>query len=65
MCTKHYVKQIGATGLEFINQQIMDKQRGVMSHMLKTIGANVMNGKSIMNVSLPIYISDYRSQIET
>ncbi len=43
----------------------MDKQRSVMSYMMKAVGSNFFQGKSIMNVSLPIYISDYRSQVES
>ncbi len=64
MATKSYVKQIGASGMEFINQEIIEKQRNVMSYMFKTVGRNIIEGKSIMNVSLPINLSDYRTQCE-
>jgi len=42
----------------------MKKQRDVLSYMIKTVGKNIFSGKSIMNISLPINISDYRSQTE-
>ena len=59
-----FIKQVGASGLEFINQSVMEKQRSVLSYMLKSVGANFFNGKSIMGISLPINISDYRSSVE-
>ena len=62
--TKNFVKQVGASGLEFINYEILNKQRSVLTYMLKTVGANLFSGKSIMNISLPIHISDYKSQTE-
>jgi len=43
---------------------MMAKQRGVIAYMLKTAGANFFQGKSIMNISFPINISDYRSVVE-
>lgn len=64
LCFKHYIKQIGAEGLEFINQEIMEKQRSVLGYMIKNVGSSILNGKSLSQVSLPIYISDYRSQTE-
>jgi len=62
--TKQFVKQVGAPGLEFINLELIERQRGAASYMIKTVGANIFSGKSIMNISLPINISDYKSQTE-
>ena len=61
---KHFIKQVGAVGLEFINQEQLKKQRNILSYMIKTIGSNFLTGKSIMNVSFPINICDYRSSLE-
>jgi hypothetical protein len=61
---KGYVKQVGAPGLEFIDEGILARQRSVLSYMIKTAGMNILEGKSIMNISLPINISDYRSVTE-
>ena len=58
---KSYVKD----GIEYIDQEIIKKQRGVMGYMVKKIGVNIIMGKGIMNVSLPINIFDYRSLLET
>ncbi len=58
---KSYVKE----GIEFIDQETLAKQRSVMTYMIKKIGANILRGKGIMNVSLPIYIFDCRSMLDT
>lgn len=58
------MKTYGTEGLEFIDQETLKKQRGVFSYMVKKVGANLLSGKSIMNVSLPIYIFDPRSVLE-
>ncbi len=59
------MKSYGTVGIEFINQEIINKQRSVMSYMIKNIGGNILKGKGIMNVSLPIYIFDCRSMLES
>ena len=58
------MKTYGTEGLEFIDQETLKKQRGVFTYMVKKVGANLLTGKSIMNVSLPIYIFDPRSVLE-
>lgn len=42
----------------------MKKQRGVLSHFLKQMGFNMLNGKSILSISLPIKIFDAKSFLE-
>ena len=59
------MKDYGTEGLEFINQDLLKKQRGILSYMIKKIGINILTGKSIMNVSLPINIFDSRTMLET
>ncbi len=51
-------------GLTFKNKDIIEKQRAVMGYLIKKIGSNLLSGKSIMNVSLPINIFDVRSHLE-
>jgi len=58
------MKAYGNEGIEFIDQEIIKKQRSVLTYMIKKIGANLLTGKSIMNVSHPIYIFDSRSVLE-
>jgi hypothetical protein len=64
MILSDYMKELGAIGIEFINQSIISKHKGVIKFLLKKIGSNILSGKSIMNVSLPIYIFDQRSLLE-
>jgi len=51
-------------GLIFTNEALLKKQRGVMSHFIKQMGFNVMHGKSILNISLPIKVFDSKSFLE-
>ena len=64
MILSDYMKDYGAEGIEFINQKVIQKHRGIISYIIKKIGSNLLSGKSIMNVSLPIYIFDHRSLLE-
>jgi hypothetical protein len=59
-----YIKTHGSAGFEYINQDVIQKQRSIITYLLKKIGANILSGKSIMSISLPIYIFDHRSLIE-
>jgi hypothetical protein len=61
----NFIKQPGESGLEWINQEEIKKQRSIISYLLSKVGGNLLTGKSIMNVSLPIYIFDERSLLET
>jgi hypothetical protein len=65
-CAKrNYMKTYGNEGLEFIDEVTLEKQRSVISYIIGKIGSNLVNGKSVMNVSLPIYIFDSRSLLDT
>jgi hypothetical protein len=59
------MKTYGNEGLEYIEQNMLDKQRNVLGYMVKKIGNNLLSGKSVMNVSLPIFIFDVRSLLDT
>ena len=43
-------------GLVWKDYPMISKQRGVVFHLIKQVGANLLKGKSIMSVSLPISI---------
>ncbi len=64
MIITDFEREEGSEGLIFKNKEIIDKQRAVMSYLLKNMGANLLSGKSIMNVSLPINIFDVRSHLQ-
>jgi hypothetical protein len=59
-----YERKFGSDGMLFTNNTIIDKQRAVAGYMIKKIGLNLIKGKSIMNISLPINIFDTRSILE-
>jgi len=51
--------------LIFKDKELIAKQRQVLSHMLRSMGKNLLSGKSIMTVSLPVFIFDKRSILQT
>lgn len=51
-------------GVKAMDKEQMAKQRGVSAHLIKNIGANLLEGKSVINVSLPVRIFEPRSFLE-
>jgi len=51
-------------GMIYINKVKIEEQKKVFKFILKQIGANLIKGKSILNISLPINIFDTRSNLE-
>ena len=43
-------------GIIFINEEILNAQKGVLKFVLTKIGKNLLSGKSILNISLPVDI---------
>ena len=50
--------------LFFINQNLIEGQKDSLKFVIKQIGANLISGKSILNVSLPVDIFESRSLLE-
>lgn len=50
--------------LRYTDEDYIKIQRGVLFYLVKKIGVNLLTGKSIMNVSLPIKIFEPRSFLE-
>ncbi len=63
-CASQFIQAPGDPSLKFIDLKTIEKQRGVLSHLLTKIGTNILSGTGIMNVSLPINIFDERSLLE-
>lgn len=59
-----YIKAYGTEGLEFIDQDLIKKQRAIFTYMIKKIGSNLLSNKSMRNISMPINIYDSKSEIE-
>lgn len=51
-------------GLLFINPKKVEAQKRVIKFMLKKIGSNLITGKSILSISLPVEIFETRSNLE-
>jgi hypothetical protein len=49
---------------EFINQDVIDAQKDILKMIIKQLGSNLLSGKSIMNMSLPVEIFDKRSMLD-
>lgn len=43
-------------GIIFVNQKKMEDQKGVLKFILTKIGKNILSGKSVLNISLPVDI---------
>lgn len=61
----NYVKEPGGIGLELIDKAAIEASDKVMGSMIKTLGKNILNGKELTSIALPIFINDERSMIET
>lgn len=54
----------GSDEIKYLNTEVIERSRAVAGYLLKSIGSNLMKGKSIMNISLPINIFDHRTLLE-
>ena len=45
-------------GIIYKDMDVIVKQRKAIFHMLKTLGSNILHGKALMNVSMPVNIFD-------
>lgn len=43
-------------GLMLMDKDLISKQRSILGNMIKKIGRNILSGKSLMNVSIPVYV---------
>ena len=60
----NFLKELGASGLEIIDQVSLEKTSRVVSYMLKNLGKNFLAGKNLTQISLPIYLNDERTMLE-
>jgi len=51
-------------GLTCVDYAQLESQKGVMTHLIKSFGANLIQGKSVVNVSLPVRIFEPRSFLQ-
>lgn len=48
----------------FYDEKMEKIQKDIMKMILKQLGSNILSGKSIMNMSLPVEIFDDRAMLE-
>ncbi|EGR34457.1 PH domain protein [Ichthyophthirius multifiliis] len=60
----HYKRDEKKGGLLYLNEQLMKEQKLVIYSIVKKIGSNILNGKSIMNISMPVQLFDKKSMIQ-
>lgn len=59
-----YEKNIKDEGLIFTDERVLNEQSKVIKFLLKKLGANLMKGESVMNISLPVTIFDKRTLLQ-
>lgn len=64
-CMKHDFKRDEKNGgLLYINEKLIKEQKAMLMSIIKRIGSNIVGGRSIMNVSMPVQIFEQRSMIQ-
>jgi hypothetical protein len=51
-------------GLIFRDNLMIAKQDKVIGYLVKKIGSNLLKGRSVMNISLPVSIFDKRTLLQ-
>jgi hypothetical protein len=59
-----YMMAQGDNALKFIDQDCIERQKGIITDIISKLGKNLLTGNGIMSVSLPIRIFDERSLLE-
>jgi hypothetical protein len=59
-----YEIKLDLPGLLYIDENVLIKQDQIIGFIIKKIGSNLISGKSIMNVSLPVNIFDPRTLLQ-
>ncbi|MES1910189.1 MAG: hypothetical protein MHM6MM_002834 [Cercozoa sp. M6MM] len=51
-------------GILFGDTELIKRQKNVLGHLLKSMGRNLLSGKSLVNVSLPVRVFESRSFLQ-
>ena len=51
-------------GLNYVDEEKMNEQKKVLTYIIKRIGKNILSGKGVLNISLPVDIFCRESNIE-
>eukprot|EP00743_Colponemidia_sp_Colp-15_P000527 GILK01000592.1.p1 GENE.GILK01000592.1~~GILK01000592.1.p1 ORF type:complete len:588 (-),score=111.82 GILK01000592.1:185-1948(-) len=58
------LERMSGGGLKCVDKVALKKQKGVIMDMLKQAGSNMLEGKNVVNISLPVRIFEPRSMLE-
>ncbi|CAD8066390.1 unnamed protein product [Paramecium primaurelia] len=50
--------------LKFVNAKKLEAQKKVLKYILSKMGSNLLKGKSILSVSLPVYVFEKRTNLQ-
>ena len=64
MVSTVYERTMKEPGLIFKDQEVIERQDKVIGYLIKKIGSNIIKGKSVMNISLPINIFEGRTLLQ-
>lgn len=64
LLTNSYERVKNGTGLVCTDQKAKEGIRNTANWLLKKIKNTILKGQPVMNISLPIFISDYRSMLQ-
>jgi hypothetical protein len=58
-----WIRDVKTGGLIFINHKKIEEQKGVLKFVLTKIGKNILSGKSVLDISLPVDILSTESNL--
>jgi len=64
MISKDYKRVFGDKGLIYSNNEVVSRQRSMLTLILKNFGKTIFQGRSVLYLSLPVQIFDERSNLE-
>lgn len=48
----------------FVDEEVLAAQKDILKMIIKQLGSNLLSGKSVMNMSLPVEIFDRKSMLD-
>ncbi len=64
MSKDDYDRSLKEPGLIYLDKEVMGHQEKVIGYIIKKVGSNLLSGKSIMDISLPVQIFDKRTMLQ-
>eukprot|EP00340_Litonotus_pictus_P013163 CAMPEP_0170536896 /NCGR_PEP_ID=MMETSP0209-20121228/102406_1 /TAXON_ID=665100 ORGANISM="Litonotus pictus, Strain P1" /NCGR_SAMPLE_ID=MMETSP0209 /ASSEMBLY_ACC=CAM_ASM_000301 /LENGTH=480 /DNA_ID=CAMNT_0010838313 /DNA_START=269 /DNA_END=1712 /DNA_ORIENTATION=- len=65
MAEENFEKNYTDDGLIYTDLLVIERQREVVTYLVKKIGSHLLKGESVMNISFPVNMFDERSLLDT